>query len=205
MSLAKGVDMSIKKKISIFMLSLASAARLASSTPVDSEFPHGKAAEPVAIRYDIEADAEPTSRPDTAIRSEETVEPLGFVALQRRLWDRLAPVRAGLVNRIWRILAWLLASLLAVFFVMVWPLPQIFSRAKDKFAAYVKNPSFSRLAFIAKVLAFCLCLLAYFLVPAERRIYLGIAAAACFILLIVAWVYFARRRKSASQALAETE
>ena len=180
-----------KQKLALVLVSAALVTRMATaplppapalpvqpSTVIEYQLPAEK----------LEAEVDQTA----AIESEPEV--LGFWGLHRRIWHALAdPVKSGVWHVLWRALSAVIAIALTLFFALVWPLPQIWSRTKHKFKDFVASPHLNSFSFWAKLAVGLGLLSVYFLIPDSRRPWLLVIAAACLALIGLAY-YFTHQR-----------
>ncbi|MDO5016260.1 MAG: hypothetical protein Q4E09_04560 [Eubacteriales bacterium] len=182
------------KNLALLFTSVALAANL--STVVPQEKPV-LVDPPATIEYQLDSEAV-----ETPIVEEPAVpqakEPLGFWGLQRRFWDKLAPVRQGIINNFWRVLSWALSLVLALAFVFIWPLPQILSKSKEKFADWLADHGFSHFSLVLKLVALAGLVGVYFLIPSQRRPWILVIGAACVSLIVLAYCYLFRLSKKTS-------
>lgn len=189
------------KNMALLLASVALVANLSAVVPKEKPVVFEA---PQVIEYQIESEEAviPQVEESVAMPAQET---LGFWGLQRRIWDKLAPVRQGIVNKIWRILSWTVSVLLALAFAFVWPLPQILSKNKEKFADWLKDRGFSRFSLVLKLVALAGLVGVYFLIPAQRRPWLYVIGAACVGLIILACYLFRSSEKAPGRELAIRE
>jgi hypothetical protein len=182
------------KNLDLLLTSVALVANLGAVVPKEKPV---VVEPPVAIEYQIASEAV-----ETPVVEEPAVlpakEPMGFWGLQRRFWDKLAPVRQGILNKFWRVLSWALSLVLALVFTFVWPLPQILSKSKEKFADWLADHGFSHFSLVLKLVALAGLVGVYFLIPSQRRPWLLVIGAACVSLVVLAYCYLFRISKKTS-------